>query len=136
MNIFVLDKNPYKAARYHCDKHIVKMTLETAQILSSALTLIGVPHNGYKPTHVRHPCVLWAVDLRNWVWLRELGRALASEYTRRYQRDHSSLLVINSLPIPEIDCAIPKDFALAMPANFIHYEVNQRVNLIYTILIM
>lgn len=35
MNIFVLDYNPKFAAEYHCDKHVVKMILESAQILSS-----------------------------------------------------------------------------------------------------
>ena len=36
MNIFVLDKNPIKAAQQHCDKHVVKMILESAQMLSTA----------------------------------------------------------------------------------------------------
>lgn len=39
MNIFVLDYNPQKAALYHCDKHVVKMILESAQILSSICRL-------------------------------------------------------------------------------------------------
>ena len=36
MNIFHLDKNPIKCAEYHCDKHVVKMILETSQMLSTA----------------------------------------------------------------------------------------------------
>ena len=35
MNIFILDKNPKKAAEYHCDKHVIKMILETSQLLCS-----------------------------------------------------------------------------------------------------
>lgn len=125
MNIFILDKDPIKAAQMQCDKHIVKMTVETAQILCSALHILGVTHNGYKLAYPKHPCVQWAVNLRNWIWLREHGRALAAEYKRRYQRDHSSLLVINSLPIPEINCAWPKQFALAMPTNYIQYKISK-----------
>jgi hypothetical protein len=33
MNIFVLSLDPREAAEYHCDKHVVKMILETAQLL-------------------------------------------------------------------------------------------------------
>lgn len=36
MNIFVLDTNPQKAAEYHCNKHICKMLLESAQMLCAA----------------------------------------------------------------------------------------------------
>jgi hypothetical protein len=36
MNIFVLSRCPRAAARLHCDKHVVKMILETAQLLYTA----------------------------------------------------------------------------------------------------
>ena len=36
MNIFYLSTNTDECARYHCDKHVVKMILETAQMLSTA----------------------------------------------------------------------------------------------------
>jgi hypothetical protein len=36
MNIFYLDKDPIKAAEYSCDKHVVKMILESAQMLCTA----------------------------------------------------------------------------------------------------
>ena len=36
MNIFYLDTRPKEAAMMHCDKHCVKMILETAQLLSTA----------------------------------------------------------------------------------------------------
>ena len=52
MNIFYLDPDPVAAAQMQCDKHVVKMALETAQILS---TVLGGP---YKPTHAKHPSVL------------------------------------------------------------------------------
>lgn len=80
MNVFFLDRDPSRAARMLCDKHVVKMTLETAQILS---TIVGGP---YKPTHARHPSVLWAADNPGWVW--EHFMALLDEYTYRYGKTH------------------------------------------------
>jgi hypothetical protein len=97
MNIFVLDTNPVTAARMQCDKHVVKMVLETAQILS---TVAGGP---YKPTHANHPCVLWAGrSVVNFNWLLQHGRALCEEYTLRYGRRHKCqdvIELINSQPI-------------------------------------
>ena len=83
MNIFILDSDPVLAAQYQCDKHVVKMILETAQILS---TIQGGP---YKPTHKNHPCVLWAAETQaNFNWLRLHGLALCQEYTLRYGKKH------------------------------------------------
>jgi hypothetical protein len=122
MNIFILDLDVHKNATYYCDRHISKMILETAQILSSALTLLGVNHNGYACTHVHHPCVTWARDLRNWVYLRSLGRALGEEYTHRYGKVHKSIGVINGLPIPEeMTVAQPRNYVLAMPLQYHQY---------------
>lgn len=112
MNIFVLDINPINAARFHLDKHIVKMPLETAQILS---TINGGP---YKPTHKNHPCTKWAMESRaNYSWLVKFGFALCDEYTFRYGKTHACEFVIwqcrfapDSLPDIEMT-----PFALAMP---------------------
>lgn len=121
MNIFILDLNVTRNAQMHCDKHVSKMILETAQIMCSALTLARVSHNGYKPTHIHHPCVTWARNLRHFLYLRDLGRALSKEYTHRYGREHKSLAVINGLPIPEMTVVRPKYFALAMPTEYHMY---------------
>lgn len=49
MNIFFLDRNIRKCAAYHCDKHVVKMILESTQLLSTALHLNGLTDlNGLK----------------------------------------------------------------------------------------
>jgi hypothetical protein len=80
VNIFYLDQDPVDAARMQCDKHVVKMTLETAQILS---TVTGGP---YKPTHQKHPSVLWAAKHVHWVY--DHFRALLDEYEYRYKREH------------------------------------------------
>ena len=40
MNIFVLDKDPHIAAQMHCDRHVPKMIVESAQMLSTAHRLL------------------------------------------------------------------------------------------------
>jgi hypothetical protein len=88
MNIFFLDFNPQKAAEYHCDKHVVKMILETAQLLYSAhweLAPTGLPEGAYRKTHVNHPCAIWVREsLSNYRWLADLGYWLCREYRFRY----------------------------------------------------
>ena len=123
MNIFILDLNVDKCAQMHCDRHLSKMILETAQMLCTSLSLVGVNHNAYLSTHSNHPCTRWATDLRNWVYLRSLGRALGKEYTYRYGKEHKSIGVINGLPIPEMTVARPKVFALAMPIEYHMYKM-------------
>ena len=91
MNIFVLSENPIKAARLQHDKHILKMVLETAQMLCSAFE--NAP---YKKTYINHPCTVWARTSRNnFDWLVLHGLALATEYTYRYNKTHASEKVIS-----------------------------------------
>ena len=98
MNIFFLDRDIDRAARYHCDQHIVKMPLETAQILCTALHRYGIAAP-YRPTHAKHPSVLWAGDsAAHFKWLRRFGKALCAEYSVRYGRRHKCEDVIDSLP--------------------------------------
>lgn len=125
MNIFVLDKNPQLAAQYHCDKHVVKMVLETAQILSTVLIeLLPEYKEGlYRPTHKTHPCTLWAAESENnfW-WLLHLGHYLSEEFTYRYGGTHKSTEIIKtaaniftytwSLGFPKTDIT---PFVQAMP---------------------
>lgn len=117
MNIFILDRNPKLATQYHVDKHVVKMCLETAQILSTTQNLCGVK-SLYKPTHKNHPCCKWAREsLENYIWLCEFAYELCLEYTYRYNKIHKSQRVIeycmNNIPtLPSIE---QTPFALAMP---------------------
>jgi hypothetical protein len=106
MNIFVLDYDIKKCARYHCDKHLVKMILESAQILCTVCSQCGIK-TPYSTTHVKHPCVLWAgKSIQNWRWLKNLAKELNNEFQYRYQhhKNHKSYNVINSLQEP----ALPK----------------------------
>lgn len=97
MNIFVLSCCAATAAELHCDKHCVKMILETAQLLYTHLDAIGVrlPAVGdlkpYKPTHRHHPCALWLHGGRaHFYWLLELGLRLCASYTKRYGKVHKT----------------------------------------------
>jgi hypothetical protein len=105
MNIFVLDYDIDKCAEYHCDRHIVKMITETAQILSSVYYFTDEEYKApYKLTHINHPCCVWAREsLSNWVWLRDLGIALYNEYKYRYNdKMHKAGEVILTLEKPSI----------------------------------
>ena len=88
MNIFFLSLNPRIAAQYHCDKHVVKMILETAQLLYAAHWVIGTPNlpeNAYKLSHKNHPSAIWVREsLTNYLWLCSLGWWLCKEYQYRY----------------------------------------------------
>jgi hypothetical protein len=88
MNIFYLHAIASKAAEYHCDKHVVKMILETAQLLYSAhwvLNPAGLPEDAYRKTHANHPCAIWVREsLSNYRWLADLGYWLCREYRFRY----------------------------------------------------
>ena len=98
MNIFYLDRDIERAVQFHCDSHVVKMCLETAQILFTALHRYDQPAQ-YKPTHVKHPSVLWAGDsLAQFQWLRRFSKSLCAEYTFRYGKRHASEDVIDALP--------------------------------------
>lgn len=131
MNVFVLAHDPVTAAQLHCDKHVVKMPLETAQLLSTALHQhrCGAGAHLYAPTHERHPCALWAAETRaNFEWLVRLGLALVAEHALRYahtaagKRGHASRIVIESAAA--LASAIPAGpltpFAQAMPEECKH----------------
>ena len=123
MNIFILDKSPTQAARFHSDKHCIKMILEHTQLLSTAIrihsndTVEGV----YKIAHKNHPCTIWTRQTRsNFKWLCEMTEELFKEYTRRYGKQHKSYSVFkicqqNSHIIPEGGLT---NFAQAMPPEY------------------
>jgi hypothetical protein len=120
VNIFVLDLNIELCAQYHCDKHVVKMILETAQLLSSAVRMAGLDA-GYKLTHKNHPCAKWAREsIDNYYWLSTLAFYLNEEYKFRYNhtKNHKSYDVICELPRPELPEIGLTPFAQAMPDEY------------------
>jgi hypothetical protein len=92
MNIFYVDRDPVIAAQQLVDKHVVKMPLETAQLLCSAFPQGEAP---YRRTHYNHPSAVWTRRSRaNYEWVIKHGLALCEEYTKRYGKQHKSNIVI------------------------------------------
>jgi hypothetical protein len=95
MNIFYLSEDPEQAAKYMYNKHVVKMILESAQLLCTAHIIsdgeaADVP---YKATHKNHPSAIWAREsVSNYIWLYDHMIALGNEYTRRYGKKHLTIL--------------------------------------------
>lgn len=97
MNIFVTHSCPIESAKFLDDKRVVKMCLETAQMLCAALNEQGVI-TPYKTTHRNHPCNVWArASLSNWQWLLAHGIALCDEYTARYGKVHKCRAVLDEI---------------------------------------
>ena len=98
MNIFHLHKVPKVCAEYHCDKHVVKMILETAQMLSTAYQRhCGLDDNLYKPAYPKHPMTIWVGDsIENYNYALMLGTELGKQYTKRYGKIHKSSNIINA----------------------------------------
>jgi hypothetical protein len=112
VNIFVVDEDPVVSAIQLCDKHVVKMILETAQLLSTAHRIldgdefVGPSVSGktqmkrwklsdhresilLRTCHVKHPCSIWCRETSgNYRWLLAHGIGLTVEYTRRYGKLH------------------------------------------------
>ena len=103
MNIFILSFCISECVRWMFDCHIVKMPLETTQLLYNAHHHSGdtelidncAPFNksgtrrGYRKTHLKHPCSRWVIEsIENYRWLVEYGLALCDEYEYRYGREH------------------------------------------------
>jgi hypothetical protein len=121
MNIFYVDKDPFKAAAMLPDKLVVKMPLESAQMLSTVHRV----YNGdawcdmaglYKTAHLNHPCTIWAREsVMNYKWLYSHFHALSDEYTKRYGKVHASWSKLHK-KLAEVPIHIPK-FKLTPPAQ-------------------
>jgi hypothetical protein len=119
MNIFILDNDPIIAAQLQCDKHVPKMVVESAQMLSTAHRVLDGKltrkpsksgktmvkywdlYEGqddleaemlyYKAVHVGHPCTVWTMESNsNYNWHYQHFIALCEEYTYRYGKLHKT----------------------------------------------
>ena len=99
VNIFHLDKNPKQAAIQHCDKHVVKMILETAQMLCTSYQKhFGEDKELYKTAFPNHPMTLWVGEsLSNYMWSMVLLNNLLFEYKYRYNKVHKTKEVYDKL---------------------------------------
>jgi hypothetical protein len=144
MNIFALSPVPEIAAKWHCDTHVVKMIVESAQMLSTAHrvldgTIDRRPSKSgktrvkyweldddredvlYKAVHVGHPCTVWTMESHmNYKWHYELFKELCKEYTYRYGKQHLSEKVLFDIlkdPPQNIKKSHMTPYALAMGSN-------------------
>jgi hypothetical protein len=143
MNLFILDKNPETAARLQCDKHVVKMIVESGQMLSTAhrildgIEIIKPSKSGktmqkywllrgekekvlYTAVHRGHPCTVWTMQSStNYGWHLVHFVTLLDEYTYRYGKVHKSMELLPYLmELPRnIKEGPMTDFKLAMQAN-------------------
>jgi hypothetical protein len=131
LNIFYVDTDPVIAAQSLGDKHVIKMVLETAQLLSTAHHVLDgedASKDIYKATHVNHPSAVWArATNNNYNWLFCHFIALLSEYTHRYGKIHKSSRLIDVLLSPPRNIPVDRFFAppQCMPDEFKveHYPV-------------
>jgi len=144
MNIFVLDDDPTIAAQLQCDKHVVKMIVESAQMLSTVHRMVdGVMERRpsksgsmlqyykldderenllYKACHYNHPSTVWTREsCCNYSWHYEHFKALCDEYTYRYGKVHATDIklreVLKALPVNINRMAGKTPFKLAMSSN-------------------
>lgn len=115
MNIFYIDPCPVKAAQMQCDKHVVKMVLESSQMLCAAHHVVegGAPVP-YRLAHKNHPSTVWVRSNRkHYDWLYRHFQGLSEEYTERYGKVHLSwekchmLLLCAPSGIPDTDWSDP-----------------------------
>tara|TARA_Y100001938_G_scaffold136531_1_gene199545 strand:+ start:2345 stop:2893 length:549 start_codon:yes stop_codon:yes gene_type:complete len=146
MNIFVLNENPDIAAQMHCDKHVPKMIVESAQMLSTAHRLLDgeeyiapsksgkrmvkhyrmmhptMENTLYKAVHTKHPCTIWTMEnINNYIWHYYLFKFLAKEFEYRFGKWHASWEklkhVLGATP-RNIKDGTRTPFALAMPDQY------------------
>jgi hypothetical protein len=130
MNIFFLSMVPRRAAQWHCDKHVVKMILESVQMLWTTHHVTGLDSAAatelkpYKPVHRNHPCTIWVrASIANYRWLCCLAAELVMEYHWRFPKGrsvhacepHLRWLTAHEPRIPEGPLTWP---ALAMPDEY------------------
>ena len=116
MNIFRLSNDALNAARMLCDKHVPKMIVETAQLLSTAHRVLDGTksldpsgrehfvlsghreHELFKSTHINHPCAIWVREtIGNYSWTFRHFQGLLATYEQRWDRKHSLNRMLTSL---------------------------------------
>ncbi|PRP75133.1 hypothetical protein PROFUN_03969 [Planoprotostelium fungivorum] len=133
MNLFLLDLNRQLCAAGHCDKHIIKMILELAQLLYGVWALTEedakwreqAPKQGYRVTHKHHPVSVWLrASRQNYVFAASFSQAMLEEYTKRYHRVHGCtdhlVWLENNIP-PKLEDKPMSQMPQAMPEQ---YRVN------------
>jgi hypothetical protein len=120
MNIFAVDSDPVIAAQNLCDKHIVCMPKEAAQVLSTVMDRYGAWKEGMnEPYQANGPCALWAGATRgNASWLLAHGFALCEEYTFRYGKTYLSLERLRLIDLSAVPEGPLQPFVQVMPEEY------------------
>ena len=131
MNIFHLHKDPVICAEMHIDKHVVKMPIEYAQLMSTAHRVLdgelylGKTINNrnikrwrlsderenvlYKASHINHPSAIWVREsVENYLQMYKLYKATLAEYTTRYGKVHGSTKPAELLKTPPLNIPFKK----------------------------
>lgn len=93
MNIFFLSMSPKQAARWHANIHVVKMIVETAQLLCNVhhrqrehclppyVRKTRIPYKESAAGHRKLGSMIWVAEsLGNYRWATQLGLELCKEY--------------------------------------------------------
>ena len=127
MNIFHLDTDPKTCAEFHCDKHVVKMIVETTQMLCTAYQRYnGLDDKLYKMGFKNHPMTLWVGDSwKHYEWTVQLLYFLLCEYNKRYNKTHKATEMFARLTsveyFPKMSCLMPCTYQippLCMPDKY------------------
>lgn len=137
MNIFTTNDCPVISAQEMCDKHVVKMIVEYAQLMSTAHRVLdGEQYEGrskagrriqrwlhpdknmeellYKASHIKHPSGVWCrTTTANYTWLYKHFKASCKEYTRRYNRTH-----LTDTKMSKVLSSPPKNLAKGKQTEF------------------
>ena len=131
MNIFYLDPDPAVCAKMHVDRHVCKMVIEYAQLMSTAhrvldgeMYLDKTSNNRsikrwrllderetrlMKPTMMNHPSAIWLRQSNeNYLWLYKMWCELLSEFTYRYGKIHATARLIPDLAKVPDNCPVGK----------------------------
>jgi hypothetical protein len=122
MNIFILDTDNAFAADYHCDQHINKMILESAQMLSTAAYkhFPQLSKHVYKPAYINHPATLWTCEsYDNMWWLSHLAIYLEEIRLDHSSNGHNSIIIIKRIQdhIEPLCSRMPTDHVFCGPAH-------------------
>lgn len=139
MNIFYLDPDPKICAEMHLDKHVVKMIIEYAQLMSTAHRVLDgeeytdLTANGrrikrwrldderedqlMKASHINHPSGIWLrEDEQHYRWLFLMWAELLDEYTHRYGKIHACARLLHVLSSPPKNIKYGGGFFAPTPA--------------------
>lgn len=140
--MFFLDYDPQKCAQMHVSKHVTKMCIEYAQLMSTAHRVLDgteytdLTANGrrikrwrldddreqslMKASHINHPSAIWCREnLANYRWLFRMWSHLLEEYTYRYGKVHACARLKDILRFPPTKIKVDEFFAPtpAMPPD-------------------